>query len=467
MNNIKISDISLRVAENAIASGLSFKEKLEIAKLLEKLSVDVIETSYVTEDPADAVLLRTLASTVKNAVLSVSAYPDTVSIERGWEAIKKASKPRINLIASTSTVQMEYIYHMKSKVMAEKIAECVKMAKEFGAEVEFTAEDATRSDRDFLISVINAAIENGASVITLCDATGEMLPEEVATFINDIKASVPALENVTLSFETRDELGLSSAVCLAAASAGATQIKVASCGITGYTSLEKFMHILQVRGEALGFGSGIKFTELQRISSRLEAITGHTGRLSSEEASEIKADLTTDSDLLTVRRRLSNLGYDVSDEDMAKIYTLFTELAAKKKVDDRDLEALVAESARQVAPTYQLENYVINSGSSISATAYIEVTRKGVPLKTVSIGDGPIDAAFLAIDQLLGHHFELEDFRIQAVTEGREAQGDAVVKLRANGKLYSGRGLSTDIIGASIRAYLSAVNKIVYEEQSK
>ena len=131
------------------------------------------------------------------------------------------------------------------------------------------------------------------------------------------------------------------------------------------------------------------------------------------------------------------------------------------------MEALVAESARQVAPTYQLENYVINSGSSISATAFIEVNRKGVPLKTVAIGDGPIDAAFLAIDQLLGHHFELEDFRIQAVTEGREAQGDAVVKLRANGKLYSGRGLSTDIIGASIRAYLSAVNKIVYEEQSK
>ena len=143
------------------------------------------------------------------------------------------------------------------------------------------------------------------------------------------------------------------------------------------------------------------------------------------------------------------------------------ELAAKKRVEDRDLEALVAESARQVAPTYTLESFVINSGSSISSTAFIQVNRKGVPLQTVSIGDGPIDAAFLAIDQLLGHHFELEDFRIQAVTEGREAQGDAVVKLRAGGKLYSGRGLSTDIIEASIRAYLSAVNKIVYEENAR
>jgi len=466
MNNIKVSDISLRVADSALASGLSFKEKLEIAKLLEKLNVDVIETSYVTEDPADAVLLRTLASTVKNATLSVAVYPDTASVDRAWEAVKKASKPRLNVITSTSTVQMEYMYHMKSKVMAEKITECIKKAAQYGAEVEYTAEDATRSDRDFLVSVINSAIECGATVITLCDATGEMLSEEVSAFIADIKADVPALEKVTLSFETRDEIGLSSAVCLAAAKSGAQQIKVASCGIMGFTSLEKFMHILQVRRDTLGFESNIKFTELQRTCSRLEALTGHTGRISSDDA-EAKVELTTDSDMMTVRRRINALGYDVADEDMAKIYTLFMELAAKKKVDDRDLEALVAESARQVAPTYQLENYVINSGSSISATAFIEVNRKGVPLKTVAIGDGPIDAAFLAIDQLLGHHFELEDFRIQAVTEGREAQGDAVVKLRANGKLYSGRGLSTDIIGASIRAYLSAVNKIVYEEQSK
>ncbi len=466
MNNIKVSDISLRVADSALTSGLSFKEKLEIAKLLEKLNIDVIETGYVTEDPADAVLLRTLASTVKNATLSVAVYPDTASVDRAWEAVKKASKPRLNVITSTSTVQMEYMYHMKSKVMAEKVAECIKKAAEYGAEVEYTAEDATRSDRDFLVSVINSAIDCGATIITLCDATGEMLPEEITAFIADIKSAVPALEKVALSFETRDELGLSSAVCLATAQQGAEQIKVASCGITGYTSLEKFMHILQVRRETLGLSSEVKFTELQRTCSRLEALTGHTGRLSSDDA-EVKAELTTDSDMMTVRRRINALGYDVADEDMAKIYTLFMELAAKKKVDDRDLEALVAESARQVAPTYQLENYVINSGSSISATAFIEVNRKGVPLKTVAIGDGPIDAAFLAIDQLLGHHFELEDFRIQAVTEGREAQGDAVVKLRANGKLYSGRGLSTDIIGASIRAYLSAVNKIVYEEQSK
>ncbi|MBO5973776.1 MAG: hypothetical protein J6Q16_03685 [Clostridia bacterium] len=467
MNTIKISDISLRISDEALSSSLSFKEKLEIAKLLEKLDVDVIETGYVTEEAADAVLMRTLASTVKGAVLSAPVSPDTASVQRTWDALQKAQNKRLNLIAPTSTVQMEYICHMKSKVMLEKIAECVKLAASLGAEVEFTAEDATRSDKDFLSAAITTAVECGATVVTLCDATGEMLPEEVSAFITELKAACPALEGVQLSFECKDSLGLASGVCLAAAKAGANQIKVASCGITGYTSLEKFMHILQVRRDTLGFESGIKYTELQRTCQRLEALTGHTGRLSAADESEEKTELTTDSDMTTVRRRLSTLGYDVSDEDMARIYTLFMELAAKKKVDDRDLEALVAESARQVAPTYQLESFVINSGSSISSTAFIQVNRKGVPLQTVSIGDGPIDAAFLAIDQLLGHHFELEDFRIQAVTEGREAQGDAVVKLRANGKLYSGRGLSTDIIEASIRAYLSAVNKIVHEENAR
>ena len=468
MNTIKISDISLRISDQAFSSSLSFKEKLEIAKLLEKLDVDVIETGYVTEDAADAVLMRTLASTIKKATISAPVYPDTASVQRTFDAMQKAQSKRINLITSTSTVQMEYIYHMKSKVMLEKIAECVKLAASLGAEVEFTAEDATRSDKDFLISAITTAVEAGATVVTLCDATGEMLAEEIYAFVTSIKESCPALANVSLSFECKDNLGLASAACLAAAKAGAEQIKVASCGITGYASLEKFMHILQVRRETLGIVSGIKYTELQRTCQRLEALTGHTGRLTAaDDEGEEKTELTTDSDMTTVRRRLSALGYDVSDEDMARIYTLFMELAAKKRVEDRDLEALVAESARQVAPTYTLESFVINSGSSISSTAFIQVNRKGVPLQTVSIGDGPIDAAFLAIDQLLGHHFELEDFRIQAVTEGREAQGDAVVKLRAGGKLYSGRGLSTDIIEASIRAYLSAVNKIVYEENAR
>jgi len=467
MNTIKISDISLRVSDQALSSSLSFKEKLEIAKLLEKLDVDVIETGYVTEEAADAVLMRTLASTIKSSVLSAPVYPDTASVRRTFDALQKAQSKRINLIVPTSTVQMEYIYHMKAKVMLEKIAECIRLAAELGVEAEFTAEDATRSDRDFLISAINTAVECGATIVTLCDTTGEMLAEEIGAFVSELKASCPALEGVTLSFECKDNLGLASSACLAAANAGVKQIKVASCGITGYTSLEKFMHILQVRRETLGFESGLKYTELQRTCQRLETLTGHSGRLSASDEGDEKIELTTDSDMTTVRRRLSALGYDVSDEDMAKIYTLFMELAAKKKVDDRDLEALVAENARQVAPTYQLESFVINSGSSISSTAFIQVNRKGVPLQTVSIGDGPIDAAFLAIDQLLGHHFELEDCRIQAVTEGREAQGDAVVKLRANGRLYSGRGLSTDIIEASIRAYLSAVNKIVYEENAR
>ena len=177
MNTVKISDISLRVSDEALSSSLSFKEKLEIAKLLEKLDIDVIETGYVTEEAADAVLMRTLASTIKASTLSAPVYPDTASVQRTFDALQKAAKKRINLIAPTSTVQMEYICHMKAKVMLEKIAECVKLAASLGVEVEFTAEDATRSDKAFLISAINTAVECGATVVTLCDATGEMLAD--------------------------------------------------------------------------------------------------------------------------------------------------------------------------------------------------------------------------------------------------------------------------------------------------
>ncbi len=170
--------------------------------------------------------------------------------------------------------------------------------------------------------------------------------------------------------------------------------------------------------------------------------------------------------MAAVSRRIVSLGYDVSNDDLNEIFRLFREIARSKPVDNRDLEALVAETAGQVAPTYQLDNYVINSGSAITATAFIRLLKDGSPHQAISIGDGPIDASFQAIEQILGRHYELDEFQIQAVTEGHEAMGDALVKLRYNGKLYSGRGLSTDIVGASIRAYLSAVNKVVFEEKS-
>lgn len=471
MREVKIADISLRESEQLYASGLSFKQKIEMAKLLEKLKIDVIETGLVTEAPADAVLVRTLATMLEGSVICVPVSLDRAGIERAAGALSKAKKARLNLIVPASTVQMEYIYRLKADTLLGQVKETVAYCASLCPDVEFTAEDATRAEVDFLAALIQTAVEAGANTVTLCDATGEKTPEEIVSFLNTVRQKTPALDRAALSLHLRDHLGMATASALAAVPCGVQQLKVSFGTGTGQQSLEQLLNVLKVRGEALDISYGTNVTALFRTCRQLEAITGsaRTGRAALSEGEDENASaegLRADADISAVRQRIEQLGYEVSDDDLNEIYRVFKEIARSKKVESRDLEALVAETAGQVPPTYQLDNFVINSGNAITATAFIRVMKDGSPMQAISVGDGPIDAAFLAIEQILGRHFELDEFQIQAVTEGREAMGDAIVKLRSNGRLFSGRGLSTDIVGASIRAFLSAVNKIVYEEQS-
>jgi 2-isopropylmalate synthase len=471
VREVKIVDISLRENEQLFQSGLSFKQKIEMAKLLEKLKIDAVETGFVGEAAADGVLVRTLATMFENCVISVPVSLDKSGVERAAGALSKAKKARLNLIVPTSTVQMEYVYRLKADTVLSQVKEILETCVSLCQDVEFTAEDATRSDIDFLCAVIDAAIAAGAKTITLCDATGEKTPDEITAFISSVKNKVPALSGVVLSLHLRDNLGIAAASALAAAACGVQQFKVSCSSNSGHLSMEQFLNALKVRGEALDINCGANVTALFRTCRQIDAITGsgRPGRftLAAEDGGAAEQEeLRADADISAIKRRIELLGYDVSDDDLNEIFRVFKEIARSKKVVSRDLEALVAETAGQVTPTYQLDNYVINSGNAITATAFIRLQKDGSPLQAISIGDGPIDASFQAIEQILGRHFELDEFQIQAVTEGHEAMGDALVKLRFNGKLYSGRGLSTDIVGASIRAYLSAVNKIVYEEQS-
>jgi len=227
-----------------------------------------------------------------------------------------------------------------------------------------------------------------------------------------------------------------------------------------------------VRGDYLGLTADANFTVVTKTCGQIHMLTGAGRSGSSAFVGAVGGDesrgapLGAETDKASLRGRIEEMGYTVTNDDFERIYTLFIEIARSKPVENRDIEALVAETAGQSAPTYHLRNYVINSGSAITATSCLTIVQNGSEMRALSIGDGPIDASFLAIEDALGRKFELEDFQIRAVTEGREAMGDALVKLRSGGKLYSGRGLSTDIIGASIRAYLSAVNKIVHEEKN-
>ena len=469
MIKIKIADISLRESEDAHSARLSFKEKLETAKLLEKLQTDVIETAPLGDSPADDVFVRTLASTLEYSTVCVPVPLDKEGVGRTWEALSKAGKPRLNVIVPASTVQMEYQYQMKAEAMLRLAAEITALCASLCPDVEFTAVDAVRSERGFLAMMLKAAIAAGAKTITLCDSVGELLPDELFGFVSSVYESVPELRNVTLSIHCRDNLGLASAAALDGVKAGARQIKVSSRPGSGTLPLEQFLNVIKVRGETLGITYNINDTALRRTSSQLAALAG-VGGVGGKARSQVEPVRKTDesvlpalADIAALRSHILSLGYDVSEDDLGRIFTQYQDIARNKKVVDRDIEALIAETAGQAPPVYQLKNYVINSGSAIAATAFLELSKDGVSGKALSDGDGPIDAAFKAAEQIFGTHYDLEEFQIQAVTGGREATGDALIKLRHGGKLYSGRGVSTDIVGASIRAYLSAVNKIMHD----
>ena len=467
--NIKIADITLRECECETCSKLSFKEKQEIAKLLEKLDVDIIETGYMSETPGDAVFIRMLAGSLERCILSVPVAPTKESIDEAWTALSKAKAPRLNLIMPTSTIGMEYGYQLKAEAMLPLVAEYVAYAKTVSSDVEFTAEDAVRSDPEFLAEVIKAAINAGAGTITLSDLSGELLPDELGRFTESVLTAVPELRNITFAFHIKDKLGLASAAALSGISAGVNTLKVSARSNTETLSLENLLNILKIRGETLGISCSLNTVSYQRTCARLTMLTGVADtavrRASAEDDSNKKRDtaLPENTDIIGLRNYVQAIGYEISEDDLERIFTQYKDISRSKNVVADDIEALIAENAGQAPPTYTLKDYVITSGSAITATAYIEFEKDGAVNVALSAGDGPIDAAFKAAESVFGTGYELEEFQIHAVTGGRDATGDALVKLRYDGKLYSGRGVSTDIVGASLRAYLSAINKILYE----
>lgn len=465
MKNLIISDMTLNKAQGTY--DLSFKEKIEIAKLLDKLCVSVIELAPVSGSKVDDVLVRTICSCVKNSTVCLPVSLTENGTFEAYELIKNAKKKRLQINVPMSTVQMEYICHKKPAKVLEMIADIVSKAKEVCEDVEFVASDSTRSEPEFLNNAVKTAIEAGATTVTLCDNAGETTSDEFVDFVLKLRKDVPELSDVKLAICASNALNMAVSTALAAVRIGVDEIKAASCKCD-LPSLESILKILRARGDSLGVCVDVSFTEFGRASRQIEWICDgkiSMGSASADtEANDDSYTLNEFTDFETVFDTVVSLGYDLSDDDMQHVYEEFKRAATKKNINLRELDAIVASVAMQVPATYKLVSFVINSGNVISSTANILLEKDGKSLAGVCIGDGPIDAAFLAIEQILGHHYELDDFRIQSVTEGREAIGNAIVKLKSDGKVYSGNGLSTDIIGASIRAYISAVNKIVFEQ---
>ena len=467
MEQIKISDITLKQTGKDFT--LSFKEKIEIPKLLDKLDVSVIELEGITQPKIDALRIKSIASTVKNSVLAVPVGLTLDGVDAAWNAVKEAKKPRLQVLASVSPVQMEYLFHKKPDAMLKTIDEIIRACRAKTADVEFVADDATRSDRAFLYKAIETAIAAGASTITVCDATGAILPDEFGAFIDDLYTNVDALNKVTLGVSCSNELAMADACAIAAIKHGAREIKAAAYQMNN-VSLPHVSRLLAAKGETFGVASSVRTVEMNRIIKQITWMCETTRSKHSpfdngvqEEVAEIS--LTVNDNMETVLKAVESLGYDLSEEDCAQVWEAFQQIAARKDViSSKELDTIVASAAMQVPATYILTSYSITASNTASSMAHMKLEKNGQALEGIALGDGPVDAAFLALENILGCHYELDDFQIRSVTEGREAMGETVIKLRSNGKLYSGRGTSTDIVGSSIFAYISAINKIIYEE---
>jgi len=497
---IYIFDTTLRDGEQSPGVNLNVREKVEIASQLARLKVDVIEAGFPISSQGDFEAVKAVAEEVKGPVIAALARANKKDIDRAWEALKSAEKPRIHTFIATSDIHLKYKLNKTREEVLQLVQEAVRYAASFGAEVEFSAEDAFRTDLTYLCEVIEAAIEAGAGVINVPDTVGYSTPIEFGEFIASIKQKVKGIDKVILSVHCHNDLGLATANSLAAVAAGAQQVECTVNGIgerAGNTSMEEVVMALTTRKDYFGFTTGIKLDEIYRTSRLVSALTGmpvqpnkaivgrnafahesgihQHGVLKERTTYEIMNPATigikTDGIVLgkhsgrhAFKKRLEELGFELSEEEINKAFYRFKELAdRKKKVTDEDIEAIINHEVRVIPEKYKLENIQVYTGSSIVPTAAVGIRVDGEVIEDAACGDGPVDAVFKAIEKVTGFHVELAHYSLNAVTGGKDAVGEVTVKVEYNGKLYMGRGISTDILEASARAYISAINRLMHE----
>ena len=457
MKKIYITDTTLCTAEE-----IGFKEKIEIIRCLDKMQVDVIDLPPIKNDKTDPLLIATVAPLLTKSRLCLDVGRDINKISAAAQCVAGIQDAELRISVPVSAVGMEYSAHIKPKNALTVITSLITEAKKYSQRVSFCAEDATRADISFLQALISAVVEAGVTGITLCDDAGNAIPDEFESFVNGISSLIP--ENVLLNVACNNNIHMATACSVSAISVGAGGIKTSISGV-GSAKIAAVLSVLRARGDFWGVTTNVNITCLESSIAKIQRII-NPGNSTEQNtlSSSNEAILDKNDDIVTVSQEIRKLGYDLSAEDERRVYEEFLRVASKKTVTCSELDAIVAGTALQVTPTYTLVSYLINSSNIILPSAHIKLSKNGEVMEDVCMGDGPIDAAFRTIESIIGHHYELDDFRIESVTRGREAVGSAVVRLRSGGKLYSGTGISTDIISASIRAYISALNKIVYEE---
>lgn len=469
MNTVRVCDSTVRKLSVNKDYSLSFKEKLEVAKLLNKLCVDVIELEEIKNQKVDTLLAK---SVVTAALDSIIAVPVSLSgdPEITAKALSDAKKFRLQIVAPGSSVRMEYVYHKKPAVLMESILKQIEECRKYTDDVELLIDDATRGDFSFIKELITGAVKSGVSTVTFCDDAGTMLPEEFGAFLDERLKDNPELSDISWGVSCSNELAMADACVIAAICHGATEIKASSYPVNT-ASLANVCKVISGKGDVLKVSTNVKTTSMKRVLGQINRFCGVTKEDNDEFEPELSAEVSEDKmragdSKETVTAVAEKLGYILSAEDADKVYEAFEKLAGKKEyVSARELDAIIATNAMQVPAKYELVDYVVNTGNTITPMVSVKLKSNEVEKEGISLGAGPVDAAFHAIEEITGTHYEVDDFQLHSASEGKDAAGETLVKLRAGGKIYSGRGVSTDIIGASVRAYINALNKILYEEE--
>ena len=461
MKKIIISDITLKKISEDRAVSLLFREKSAIANCADTIGADVIEIPAVKSPREDKIIYKTIAQNIHNAIFAIPVGFTADDVNVAWDCIKDAKAPRLQVELPVSTIQMEYTYHVKQAKMLEKIAELIKEAKALCSDVEFSALDATRADEDFLISVAKEAESCGASMITLCDDAGVSTPDDIAKLVATVKEAV----TIPVFVQVSDRINMAVASAFSAIKCGADGLKCAMVGNNALLTGE-ISDAINACGAQIDAEIKLNNTKIHASIDDMLSSINHDAYESEKTISDGKKILIdADSTLVQVAQAAAVLGYELSDSDVGNVYKVIKQVCEKKgALGYKEFEAIIASSAMQAPSTYHFETYTTTSSNMSASMSQVTLKCNDEIICGVSNGDGPIDSVFRAIEQCIGHHYELDDYQVQSVTEGKEALGSALVRLRNNGKLYSGNGTSTDIVAASIRAYINALNKIVFEE---
>ena len=499
MDRVIIFDTTLRDGEQAAGGMLNIQEKLQIARQLEKLGVDVIEAGFPASSPGDSEAVKLIAREVRTPVVCglARAHPD--DIDSAWEAVREAEHPRIHVFLSASDIHLVYQLKKGRDEILQMARDMVARAKQYTDDIEFSPMDASRTEAEYLYQILEAVINAGATTVNMPDTVGYAVPGEFGNLIEGILKNVPNINRAVVSVHCHNDLGLAVANSLECVRRGARQVECTINGIgerAGNASLEEIVMAIKTRSDSFNLSTNIDTTQIYRTSRLVSELTGfpvqpnkaiiganafrHESGIHQDGV--IKMPITYEimdprmigipaSSLVlgklsgrhAFKERLAELGYSLSEADFDRAFIAFKELADKKKeVTDKDIESLVAEEQRTVSEVYHLDRIQVSCGDRGIPTAAVRLTAPdGRVLADAAIGTGPVDAVCKAINRLVGVPNVLTEFSVKSVTEGIDAIGEVLIRIESDGITYTGRGADTDIIVASAKAYINALNRLL------